>query len=251
MANRVGEVSYTRYGTKATIVEYVNNKKVLVEFDDEHKYRYYVSYINFKNGSISNPYDKSVLNIGYIGEKTYDKFDSNIKHIYGIWTKILTRCYATENNTRATSYKNCEVCEEWKCFNNFLKWYLDNQYKCDEQLCVDKDILVHNNRIYSPEYCLLVPERINLLFIKSLSLRGTLPIGVSYYWFNNDKYLASMKTGNRKNLHIGIYNTVNEAFEAYKKFKENYIKKIADEYKDIIPNKIYDILYNYQVLITD
>ena len=31
LKDRTGEVSYTKYGTKATIVEYVNNKKVLVE----------------------------------------------------------------------------------------------------------------------------------------------------------------------------------------------------------------------------
>ena len=47
--DRTGEVSYTKYGTKATIIKYENNKNVLIEFDDEYKYRYYVSYINFKN----------------------------------------------------------------------------------------------------------------------------------------------------------------------------------------------------------
>lgn len=32
--NRIGKVSYTKYGTKAVIIEYVNYKKVLVEFQD-------------------------------------------------------------------------------------------------------------------------------------------------------------------------------------------------------------------------
>lgn len=39
--NRVGEVSYTKNGTKATIIEYVNTHKVLVEFDDKYKYQYW------------------------------------------------------------------------------------------------------------------------------------------------------------------------------------------------------------------
>lgn len=66
--DRTGEVSYTKYGTKATIIKYENNKNVLIEFDDEYKYRYYVSYINFKNKMIANPYDRSVYKIGYLGE---------------------------------------------------------------------------------------------------------------------------------------------------------------------------------------
>ena len=58
---RVGEVSYSKYGTKATILDYQNNKRVLIEFDDDYKFRYFTSYINFKNGSITNPYDKSIV----------------------------------------------------------------------------------------------------------------------------------------------------------------------------------------------
>ena len=33
--------------------------------------------------------------------------------------------------------------------------------------------------------------------------------------------------------------------------EENYIKQVADYYKDKIPQKLYDALYNYEVLITD
>ena len=42
-----------------------------------------------------------------------------------------------------------------------------------------------------------------------------------------------------------------EAFRAYKQFKEDYIKQVADEYKDKIPQKLYDAMYNYKVDITD
>ena len=37
----------------------------------------------------------------------------------------------------------------------------------------------------------------------------------------------------------------------YKKYKEKLIKKIADEYKDEIPIKLYDAMYRYEVEITD
>ena len=53
--NRIGEVSYTKYGTKAVIIEYVNYNKVLVEFQDQYKYSLYIIF-KFSKGHV----DKSI-----------------------------------------------------------------------------------------------------------------------------------------------------------------------------------------------
>ena len=42
-----------------------------------------------------------------------------------------------------------------------------------------------------------------------------------------------------------------QAFTCYKQFKENYIKQVADEYKDLIPQEVYEALYKYEVEIND
>ena len=44
-----------------------------------------------------------------------------------------------------------------------------------------------------------------------------------------------------------------EAFQYYKTFKENYIKQVADDYysQGLIPKKLYDAMYRYEVEITD
>lgn len=249
---RVGEVSYTKYGTKATIVEYVNTKKVLVEFDDKHHYRYYTSYLNFKNGQLTNPYETRCGNgIGYIGIGKYNS--KNSKMIYQKWRAIIQRCccddYKDESNYSIASYEPCTICEEWLCFQNFAEWYYENSYECSEPLCVDKDILVHNNKAYSPETCMLVPRRINLLFIKELGRRGDLPIGV-YLDKRKGNYLATISKSGKPH-HVGVSKNPQIAFEIYKKEKEKYIKEVADEYKPIIPQKLYDAMYNYEILITD
>lgn len=253
--DRTGEVSYTKYGTKATIIKYENNKNVLIEFDDEYKYRYYVSYINFKNNMIANPYDRSVYKIGYLGE--YQKFinttsKDSLNKAMGIWHHMLRRCYANDGSEKVRSYIGCSVDKQWHCFKNFAEWYLKNDYPLQsEKMCIDKDILIHGNKIYSADNCLLVPNRINSLFAKSGIIRGNLPIGVSYYWYDNSKYLASMKIGDKKHYQIGIFDNVTNAFYAYKQAKEAYIKVVADLYKHIVPEKVYNALYNYEVLITD
>ena len=62
---------------------------------------------------------------------------------------------------------------------------------------------------------------------------------------------AWCENGNGSHVYLGSYKTENEAFQVYKKFKENLIKQIADEYKPYIPNKLYQAMYRYEIEITD
>ena len=52
-------------------------------------------------------------------------------------------------------------------------------------------------------------------------------------------------------MNLGRFNTPEEAFYTYKEAKEKEIKRVADLYKDRIPQKLYDAMYNYEVEITD
>ena len=133
-------------------------------------------------------------------------------------------------------------------FSNFEKWFNDNYYEIEnEQMELDKDILIKGNKIYSPENCIFVPHNINTLFVKNDKKRNCL-IGV--FKLKENKYTSKISTMNgRKQL--GTYNTEIEAFNAYKKAKEDYIKEVADLYKDKIPQKLYDAMYKYEVEITD
>ena len=130
LEDRTGEVSYTKYGTKATIIQYINNKKVLVEFDDDYKYRYYTTYINFTHGRLTNPYDKSIYGVGFIGNGNYDSH-----HIsYPVWFNMIKRCYKEQKSYDDESYEDCVVDTEWHNFQNFAKWYEENMYVCNEKL---------------------------------------------------------------------------------------------------------------------
>lgn len=48
---------------------------------------------------------------------------------------------------------------------------------------------------------------------------------------------------------LGIYQTLEDAYAVYAKAKENKIKEVADEYKNIIPKETYEALYRYKVKI--
>lgn len=119
-------------------------------------------------------------------------------------------------------------------------------------MSLDKDILKRGNKVYSPETCIFVPMKINQLFIKNKTVRNSnLCIGVRYNK-NKNKYQAQCGTlDERKVKTICCVDTLEEAFNKYKAFKENLIKLVAQQYKDKIPNKLYEAMISYEVLITD
>ena len=140
-----------------------------------------VQYYNFKKGNIKCPYEKRTYGICYLGEGKYKAWKNNKDtRVYKTWKSMLQRCYDEKLQEKYPTYKGCVVCDEWHNFQNFAKWYEDNYYEvCDEKMCLDKDILVKGNKIYSPETCIFVPQTINLLFNKNLNTRGDSVIGAT------------------------------------------------------------------------
>ena len=225
------------------IIKINNCTKYEIKFLDEYGYTKICDLKEIKNGNIQNPYYKNIANVGYIGVGEYRANNSNI---YSVWSKMIKRCYDTKNRDyHQYGGKGCIVCEEWHNFQNFAKWYEDNYYIIEgRNMNLDKDILIKNNKIYSPNSCIIVPNNINKLFTKNNKNRGNLPIGVTK---KGDKYIAYLHSAK----YSKSFDTLEEAFYSYKQIKEDYIKQIADEYKDKIPKKLYDAMYKWEVEITD
>lgn len=255
--DRTGEENYNNFGSKMIVIEYRNNKDIDVCFPQYDWTFKHTSYKEFKNGEIKCPYERRYYGIGYLGEGKYKvKENGKTTKCYNAWRSMLQRCYDEKFHKKRPTYKGCKMCDDWHNFQNFGKWYYDNYYEIEGQkMCLDKDILLKGNKIYSPETCIFVPNNINTLFIKNDKCRGVYMIGVSYHK-QTGKFRAScniydLKERKRKITHLGYYNTPEEAFNVYKYFKEKYIKQVADEYKDKIPSELYDAMYNYEVEITD
>ena len=163
---------------------------------------------------------------------------------YDIWYGMIRRCYDSKSLEYKTTYQDCTVCDEWLFFSNFKEWF-DENYQ--DGYSLDKDIRIHNNRIYSPETCCFVPKEINTIFITNKNKRGDFYIGVSH---NGANYTATLlKWG--KTCYLGVFLTEEEAFLAYKREKESFIKEVANKYKDKLSDIAYNALMNYEVEITD
>ena len=250
---RLGEARMMNCGEIAIIVNYTHCKDITVQFKTTGEL-VKTTYSRFKKGSVKSRFTPSVFGVGIIGnEKSIDENGEIIKS-YSVWNRMLMRCYYDKCQKKHPTYKGCTVCEEWHNYSNFKKWYDENYYEIEgERMALDKDILMKNNKIYSPNTCVFVPQNINNLFIKRNKTRGKYPIGVSFDK-NANKYQALCHifyNGKSKLKGLGYYNNIDDAFNAYKQFKEANIKQMADYYKDKIPNKLYEAMYNYKVEITD
>lgn len=245
---RINECNVNNCGSKMKIIMYINYKNVIVKFDNNYITK--CTYQSFRCGNVANPYDKTLCGIGYIGEGQYKtKINDKFSKQYITWDSMILRCYYNKYLDRRENYIDSIVIEKWHNFQNFAKWYDENFYKINnETMCLDKDILIKGNNIYSPETCIFVPQNINLLFLKSDKSRGDYPIGVTYL---DGDYMARCQNNDGTREYLGRYSTPEKAFEVYKKYKEKIIKDIADKYKKYIPQKLYDAMYVYKVEITD
>ena len=75
---RLGEIRFNNHGTLMKIIEYQNSKNIIVEFQDEHRYRIKTHYKCFILGNVKNPYDKTLYGVAYIGEGQKLKYNNKI-----------------------------------------------------------------------------------------------------------------------------------------------------------------------------
>lgn len=241
------------------IVEYIDNRNIVVEFQDEYKTKVKTSYGNFKSGSVRNPYHPSIYGIGITGCKYPTKTESNDRPTkeYSIWRSILERSFVKKIKEKQPTYEEVTCCNEWINFENFYEWLHSqpnfDKWKRGQRWAVDKDILIKGNKTYSPETCCLVPINVNCLFLKREAQRGKYPIGVRYR--EDEGFIAFCRNPILdKAVEIGSYSTPENAFYfGYKPYKEKIIKQVAQIEFDNgnITKECYDAMMKYIVEITD
>ena len=254
-ADRLGEEKLNHQGCLMKIISYNKVSDIVVEFQDKYKTKVHTEYGNFLSGGVKNPYCPSVFEIGVIGTKYPLKVDGKQTKEYQVWKAMLQRCYDEKYKKRYSTYKSIICCNEWLLFENFYEWLHEQEnfdkWIVSERWAIDKDILIKRNKLYSPETCCLVPQSVNTIFTKHNLDRGNLPIGVT----KHGKVFQTRCQNPilNKSICLGNYSTINEAFQAYKAYKEDIIKQVAEiEYQNgNITKQCYEAMMNYIVEIDD
>lgn len=171
---------------------------------------------------------------------------------YSLWADMLLRCTESYWEKKPT-YIGTTCSENFKSYSFFYNWCQEqvgfgNRDEKGKLWHLDKDLLVKDNKHYSEDTCCFVPCLLNNITLSRGKDRGKYAVGV--HWDKEkSKFVASCRNGNRSSF-IGRFNTEKEAFIAYKNFKEGYVKKVAEDYKDRIDPRTYRVLMTYQVEVT-
>lgn len=228
------ETFMSNKGQKFKIIEYLGCNDCTIQFEDGTIV--YCKKLNeIKRGEIKNPNFPLVYDKGFVGIGKYCY--KNDKKAHGTWINMLKRCYDDKYHLKRPTYKDVKVCEEWHNFQVFAKWFYENyDFKTMQGWHLDKDILINNIKVYSPDTCCFVPNEINCLFIKGKY------VGVRKV---NNNYVAIISISNKKK-HLGTFSTFTQAQHAYNTAKKQNVREVIIKYKDTVDKRIFDRLYDYE-----
>lgn len=180
---------------------------------------------------------KIVKGIGRYEEGVYDTLD----RAYHIWVGILVRV----TNPPTPCYEGCDIAEEWRDYQTFAEWYYTHWQRLPGvHLSVDKDLLIPGNRIYGPEYCVMIPKEINSYIVGCTGARG-------YSLDSKCKtptyrvYLSNRSDGRKNTTYIGRTNSPEEAARMYREAKQSKLTELAEKYKYCIEPRAYEALINF------
>ena len=173
--------------------------------------------------------------------------DEITKKAYDHWGNMLMRCYSDAYQKRNPNYIGCTVDERWHKFSVFLEWFKENYI---DGYALDKDLLIPSNKCYSPETCCFLPPKLNTMIVTRHRKTNRFGKGVSIT--PKGRYIAFLNRYN-KTYNLGHFDTIEEAFNAYKQGKIAYVREVADSYyKDgKITKEVYDALYRYEPKFKD
>lgn len=190
---------------------------------------------------------KLVYGVGINDGKYPAKLNGKIIKEYKLWLGLLKRCYSPIYHRENPTYISCKASENFKNYSYFYEWCQTQIGFNKESYHLDKDLIFKGNKLYSENTCLFVPSQLNRILMSSGACRGNLPLGVT---LEGSKFKARC-WGYSPKRHIGTFDTIEEAFNAYKAVKEAFIKAQAEKWKAHIDPRAFVALIAYEVSISD
>lgn len=155
---------------------------------------------------------------------------------YRKWTNMLKRCYSEKYKQGLTAYDDTKVCDEWLTFSNFKVWMEKQDWEGKD---LDKDLLsTLTNKIYSPDTCVFIDHSLNT-FISERSIKSKLPYGVCKH---GDRYQSGIRI-NGKRKHLGLFDSIGEAHEAWLSERRRLVEVFAGQQTD---HRVKEALINYE-----
>lgn len=223
-----------------SVISYLGDDKYIVRFVDG--YETVASSPQIKRDTIKNPFQKRVFGVGYVGIGDYKGNRGENKRLVHAWRGLLTRCYDEDyREWHLYGGKGVSVHKDWHNLQNFCKWYKEN---VPLGWHMDKDILVSGNLLYSENTCIGVPSELNGFVTSSLNRKGNNNYTGVYYVKEGRWKVATYGTEGKQVI-VGYTNTELEGVRLYREEKVRLAADLAEKYKGIVDQKVYDYFSNF------
>lgn len=163
--------------------------------------------------------------------------------VYQHWMAMIRRVFSEKEKIKSP-FLDSHICDEWLVFSNFKKWFVveDSKFKeCDYPLCIDKDLKVLGNKLYSSANCLILPKDMNSKI--SIKGGGEYPLGVS--WKKKNGMYQSQVLSEGYKRYLGLHSCAASAHNAWLRYK---VKILRNMY---IPQGMEDYLRPYTENMAD
>ena len=240
---KVGFKGTNLQGFEFEVIEKLGDSKFVVRFSMPVEYKVVAYRGNIEKGTVHYPHTPTVAGVGIIGEFPVDVTSKD----YRAWAGMLKRCYNPGRVETGITYQGVTVCDDWKLYENFHKWSCSAVYQ--EGWHLDKDLLEKGNKVYCPDKCVFLPPELNWFLTDRRNHRGMYPKGVTYRPSVGNYQATCNYKGSPE--YLGVFDTPELAFIAYKQRKEAIAKELAWEYRGVIDVKAVEALLSYTVDISD
>lgn len=237
------------FGTQFQIKAVQGTQALVQTLNTPESYEAWVPRRNVIRQSLKTPVCRSVFGVGYLGTGPYiaTYFDPTIgKHRqsgeYLKWVSMLKRCYDPGYQSRQPTYHGVVVCKEWHNFQTFAAWCHTQKGFGLVGFELDKDLTFSGLSEYSPENCSFVPKHLNSV-MASRGKTGKYLEGVEKN-SKGCKFFAHLGIdGNR--VRVGTAFSEEEAYGLFRTAKTNYIRRLAEENRELLEIKTYEFLSKY------
>ena len=188
---------------------------------------------------------RTVYGVGYNSGNKHKRTIGGVSTpIYKTWNDMLRRCYSSKFQDKYPTYKGCTVCDEWHNFQVFAEWFDSYPYK-KTGYHLDKDILVKDNKEYSPDNCCIVPQEVNKLLCGRGSAKKLYPQGV-YFDSAKKRFVAGLKIDS-KQVRLGVFKNPDDAYDCYRKYKTEHIRSKALMWTGHLEERVILALMNWSL----
>lgn len=187
---------------------------------------------------------RKVYGVGVNDFPTNTNVDGKDIWEYKRWIEMLRRGYDVAYKEKNPTYKDVYVEDHLHSFTNFYNHIKTMIGYGVDGYELDKDLLFKDNKCYSRDTIVFVPKEINSFLVNAKG-SGDLPVGVSKCVLaENTRYKARIRKGDKRE-YLGLYDTPEQAYLAYKAEKESFASVLAEKWKGKIDDRAYNALINY------